>query len=136
VGSANDVSWYLSILGRLKYREGDHEVGLQYVRESLAILRRGDVGLYGTAKLLGQIGGMFLGEEPQIGVQFLGLSETLWQQLSFPRSPIEDKPYFDRFLITAHEKLSEDKFATAWEAGLKMTVEEAVELALKTIEQM
>jgi hypothetical protein len=136
VGSANDVSWYLSILGRLKYREGDHEVGLQYVRESLAILRRGDIGLYGTAKLFVQIGGMFLGEKPQIGVQLLGLSEALWQQLSFPRNPIEDKPYFDRFMTTAHEKLSENKFTTAWAAGLKMTVEEAIELALQTIEPM
>jgi predicted ATPase/DNA-binding XRE family transcriptional regulator len=136
VGSANDIALCLSILGRLKYWEGSHEVGLQYVRDSLEIMRSGDTEVYGTARVFGQIGGMVLGEKPQIAVQLLGYTEALWRQLSFPRSPIEDKPYFERFLTAAHEKLSEDKFATAWEAGWKMTVEEAIELALKTIEQM
>jgi tetratricopeptide (TPR) repeat protein len=136
VGSANDIALCLSILGRLKYWEGSHEVGLQYVRDSLEIVRSGNTEVYGTARVFSQIGGMFLGEKPQIGLQLLGLTETLWQQLSFPRNPIEDKPYFERFLTTAREKLSEDQFITAWDAGLKMTVEEAIGLALKTIEQI
>src|SRR4026207_1400706 len=89
VGSANDIAWCLSMLGRLKYGEGSHEVGLQYVRDSLEIVRSGNTEVYGTARVFGQIGGLFLGEKPQIGLQLLGLTETLWQQLSFPRSPIE-----------------------------------------------
>ena len=45
-----------------------------------------------------------------------------------------DKPYFDRFLSAARAKLSEAEFTSAWEAGSKMTVDEAIEFALKAME--
>ena len=83
-----------------------------------------------------QISGMLVDRKPHIAAQLLGYSEIFWQEANFPRDPTFDQPYFDRFYAAARAKLGEAEFASAWEAGLKMTVDEAIKLALKTVEKM
>jgi hypothetical protein len=75
-------------------------------------------------------------KKTQIAVKILAHSESMRQSFPTPRDPIFDKPYFERFISSACEKLSEAEFTSAWEAGLKMTADEAIELALKTVEEM
>ena len=41
-----------------------------------------------------------------------------------------------RLMSAARGKLSEAEFTSAWEAGLKMTVNDAIDLALKTVEEI
>ena len=81
------------------------------------------------------LGGLFVERETQTAVQILALSEAFSQSLRVPRDPIFNKPYFDRFLSVARAKLSEDEFTSGvggW--ALKMTMDEAVDLALKTVD--
>jgi hypothetical protein len=123
-------------LGRLRYQEGNREVAIQYVKDSLQILKGGVVSQGKTAYSLCHLGGLFAEMKPRVAMQLLSLGGMMAQKLPHPRDPIFDKPYFERFLSAARAKLSEDEFTSAWEAGLKMTVDEAVDLALKTVEEM
>ena len=80
------------------------------------------------------LGGLFVEKRPQTAVQVLAFSESLAQAFPTPRHAVFDKPYFERFLAAARANLCQAEFASAWEAGLKMTVDDAVELALKAVE--
>lgn len=135
-GSPRQIAWGLMNLGRLRYQEGNREVGIQNVQKSLQFLKSGAVSHVKTAYSLCHLGGLFAEMKPRVATQFLSLSGRMSQKFPHPRDPIFDKPYFDRFVFAARAKLSEAEFTSAWEAGLKMTVDDAVDLALKTMEEI
>jgi predicted ATPase/class 3 adenylate cyclase len=135
VGSPRNIAWSLMNLGRLRYQEGNREVAIQYVKDSLQILKKGVVSQGKTAYSLSHLGGLFAETKSRVAIQFLSLSGTLAQNLPHPRDPIFDKPYFDRSLAAARAKLSEAEFTSAWEAGLNMTIDEAIALAWKTVDE-
>ena len=53
-----------------------------------------------------------------------------------PRDPIFYQSYFDRFFGKARLKLNEEDFNSAWEAGSKMTTEQAIDLTEKMLEEL
>jgi predicted ATPase len=120
------------LVGLLEYQQGNVEVARQYVRDGLESMPRDDTWIRVHSYAFCLLGGLFVERETQTAVQFLALSESF----SHPRDAIFNKPYFDRFLSAARAKLSEDEFTSAWEAGLKMTLDDAVELALQSIEEI
>ncbi len=134
--AAPEYIWWNLALGRLKYQQGDLEVAKQSVRDSLQLVSRRDIGVLGTAYIFYHLGGLFVEKKTHVAVHFLALAGALRQKLHFFRDPTFDKPYSERFPSTARAKLSEDEFNTAWEAGLNMTADEALDLALKTVEEM
>jgi predicted ATPase/DNA-binding XRE family transcriptional regulator len=136
VGAPRQIAWSLMILGRLKYQANNRESALKHAQESLYIIKMGEVSKAKTAYICCHLGGLFVEKNPRLAAQILGLNETLSQRLPHPRDPIYDKPYFDRFLSMTQAKLSDAEFAPAWEAGLKLTVDEAVDLALNAMEEM
>jgi hypothetical protein len=46
------------------------------------------------------------------------------------------QPYFDCFLAAARTKLSETEFTSAWEAGSKLTREQAIALAENMLDEL
>jgi hypothetical protein len=82
------------------------------------------------------LGGIFIKRKTQTAVQILAFAESLARSSAVHRDPIFDKPYFDRYISAARAKLSEVEFTSAWEAGSKMTVDEAIEFALKAMEEI
>jgi hypothetical protein len=106
------------------------------MQESLEMVKQGKTSQGKTAYIFCHLGGFFVEKKPQVAIQILGLNEILSQNLPHPRDPIYDKPYFDRFLSAARAKLIEADFNEAWELGMKMTIDEAIGLALKTVEKM
>jgi len=50
--------------------------------------------------------------------------------IGFKIEPELRQPY-DKALSSAKEKISEAEFSSAWDEGQKMTVDQAVELAMK-----
>jgi tetratricopeptide (TPR) repeat protein len=136
VGSPRQIAWSLMILGRLRYQEGNREIALQHMQDSLYILRKGEVSKAKKAYIFCHLGGFFVEKKPEVAIQILGLNEILSQKLPHPRDPIFDKPYFDRFLSAARAKLSEKEFTVCWEKGKKMSLENALNLVLKALEEM
>jgi len=130
------IAFSLFLIGLFKYQQGDIEAARQHVREGLEFVRRGEVGEWRFAYICCYLGGFFVEKRPRIAVQILAHSESMRQLFPTPRDPIFDKPYFERFISSARAKLSEAEFMSAWKTGLKMTTDEAIELAVKTVEEM
>ena len=128
--------WWTIALGWLQYRQGDHKVAKQSVRNSLELVKRSDMARTETAYVFYHVGVFFLEKKPQLAVQFLALAVALRQRLDLFRDPTFDEPYYERFLSAAWAKLGEHEFSGAWEVGLNLRLEEALALALKTVEEL
>jgi predicted ATPase/class 3 adenylate cyclase len=137
MGAPTFIAYRLILTGLFKYQRGDGAVK-QYVNEGMEFVRRSGVTTAPDLfRIFCYLGGLFVEKQPQIAVKILAHSESMWQTFRAPWwIAVYDKPYFDRFLSTARAKLNETDFTLAWEAGLRMTTEEAVELASATIESM
>jgi predicted ATPase/class 3 adenylate cyclase len=139
IGMPGYIAWGYVLLGRLRNLENKPDIAITYLQDGIEIIKkygiRSDIGESDSASyIFTHIGGMFIKEKPQVAVHFLAFSQTLLDGSLKRRDPVFDKPYFDRFLAAARANLSEAEFTSAWEAGLKMAQEEAIELALKTVE--
>jgi predicted ATPase/class 3 adenylate cyclase len=135
IGASDLLAAIYASLGRFKYFQGEVELGMQYALKSLEIVKQGGAEANTIAHIFNQIGGMCIEERPHITTQFLGFGESIWRTIPLPRNPTFDKPYFERYLSAARDKLDESDFNSAWEAGLKMNLEQAIELAVKTGEE-
>lgn len=123
----------LIILGRLEYQLGNIQSAFQLIRESLKTLKEAIEFRESVVTVFCHLGGFLMEQDAVSAVQILAQSESILQSLAVPRDPTLDKIYFDRFLAAGREKLSEVEFVSAWETGLKMSEDEAVDLALKTV---
>jgi tetratricopeptide (TPR) repeat protein len=135
IGSSDYIWWNIA-LGRLHYQKGDREIAKQSVRDSLELVKSKDMGRTEIAYVFYHLGGLFVENQTRLTVQFLALAGALRQRLHYKRDPTFDKPYSERFLSAAWAKLGEDEFTRAWEVGLKLRLEEALDLALKTVEEL
>jgi predicted ATPase/DNA-binding XRE family transcriptional regulator len=126
------------ILGRLQYQLGDLEAGKQHLRDSLTLLRREEMRRFWWRLdyLFGQMGMLLADNEPQLAVQFFALAETIFKARPHDFWDAFCDLYYDRFLSAARAKLSEAEFTAAWEAGSRMKSEDALNLALKTVEEI
>ena len=124
------------LVGLFEFQRGNVEVAKQCVRDGLELMPRGEASIRIHTYAFCFLGGLFVERDALTAVQILALSEAFSQSLSVPRDPIFDKPYFDRFVSAARAKLSKAEFAAAWEAGMKMSLDEALDLALETVEEM
>ena len=135
VGSPDRLGTNFASLGRLKYLQGYYDDALQFIRDSLEVVKKSRTDANSTAFIFLQIGGMYLESKPQIALQLIGLSERIWQTLPRPKSPVLHEPYIDLFLPAVRNRLSKEEFKFAWEAGQKISVDEAIELVMKTADR-
>jgi len=118
-------------LARLKYRQGDNLPAKQHLRESIEFMTHDDVKLNWIGYAFCHIGGFLVERKSKVAVQFLSLINVLSKTHPFRTWDAFNKPHFDHFLSTARVEFSQDEFASAWETGAKMTMEEALHLVLK-----
>jgi len=133
--SPMNITIILIILGRLENQLGNIQSAYQLVREGLGTLKEAMEFRESVVIALCHLGGFLVERDPRSAVQILAQSESIIRSLAVPRDPTLDKKYFDRFLTAGREKLSEAEFTSAWEAGLKMSEEEAVELVWKMVKE-
>ncbi|HET9224487.1 MAG TPA: hypothetical protein VFO07_18385, partial [Roseiflexaceae bacterium] len=67
---------------------------------------------------------------PELAARLLGAADALLLALGQPRDWIDSSDH-DRVVAATRAQLGEEAFATAWEAGRAMTLEQAIEEALK-----
>jgi tetratricopeptide (TPR) repeat protein len=128
------IAWALVLIGTFKYQQGQVEVALEYVRDSLEFVRRGD-GLDNlVVKIFDHLAGLLVEKKTQPAVQILAFTESLVRLSAVRRDPIFDQPYLDRFLSAARAKLSEAEFRSAWEAGSKISHDEAITCILRELQ--
>jgi len=72
--------------------------------------------------------------DAQRAVYLLMASQTLYANLGFT-SPPNQSAWLQPHLESAHAQLDEEQFAAAWAEGKKITLEQALDLALKMAEE-
>jgi predicted ATPase/class 3 adenylate cyclase len=69
-------------------------------------------------------------EEPERAVKLLSAAQTIRKVIDMPRTQIEDDEY-DQELSTLRGLLSEAEFEKNWDNGMNLSMDKAIELALK-----
>jgi predicted ATPase len=122
-----------AVFGRLKILENDRETARLYLRDGIELIKICERELYDVSVVFVHIGGTFARINPQLALCFLSFTRSL---KIHPRDPIFYASYFDRFYSTARANLSETEIKFSWEAGSKLTTEQAIELALEVLDEI
>jgi predicted ATPase/DNA-binding SARP family transcriptional activator len=130
LGEKNMVAYALNSLAHVVYLQGDPIDAQRYYRESLAVCQ--EIGekrviaycLEGFAKVAARYG------DAAQAARLLGAAEALRQAIGAPLSRAE-RNELDQDVIVTRERLGQGIFDAAWTKGRAMTMEQAVEYALK-----
>jgi predicted ATPase/class 3 adenylate cyclase len=133
VGTPRYIAWGYVYFGRLQYLGENREDALAYLRRGLELLKTCEEELRDLSYIFVQMGGTFVHRNPQIALHFLSFAHSLNTQ---PRDPIFYTSYFNRFHVEACAKLNEMESDSAWEAGSRLTTEQAIDLALDVLKEL
>jgi non-specific serine/threonine protein kinase len=116
-------------LGIIAYHEGEFELAKNLIKQGLTLFRQLGTG-YGLATVLGSLAGPVaaLGK-PRRAAILLGAADTHLESIGLDQQPA-DQPEIRLFLELVRRALSEEEFRSAWQAGRRMTIQEAVSYAL------
>jgi predicted ATPase/class 3 adenylate cyclase/Tfp pilus assembly protein PilF len=130
IGDRKGIAASLNNLGLVAYHQGDYTSARGYLEESLTIKREiGDQR--GIADSLEAFAGLAADQEnPERAARLSGAAEALREEMGLPLAPNEKEEY-DRDVAQVRQGLGEVAFAAAWEEGRAMTMEHAVEYALR-----
>jgi len=116
-------------LGVVAYHQSEPELAARLIKQGLALFR--ELGTtYGRATALGSLAGPMaaLGQHRRAAL-LLGASAAQMELIGVDQQPA-DQPEIRLFRESVSRALSEDDFQTAWQAGRRMTIQEAVSYAL------
>jgi predicted ATPase/DNA-binding XRE family transcriptional regulator len=74
-------------------------------------------------------------DRAEVAAQLIGWADTTRQEISDPRPKLEQAD-MDKVIATCVAKMGETAFSDTYEAGKNMSLDEALDLALKTVEEM
>jgi DNA-binding CsgD family transcriptional regulator len=135
LGFQEGIAWSLNelaILARRRHRP-PRESALMLRDALLAHSQLGD--RWRVASVLEEIAGSVLQrEDPHVAVELLAYAESLREQLQTPIPPVE-APARAAALARLKANLSRSSFALAWSEGRELQITQAVDRALKLIEQ-
>jgi tetratricopeptide (TPR) repeat protein len=134
VGWKPEIAYYLSELSNLFYLKGDLEAFKQNFRESLSM--RNYLAPYQNRSILLTILGSLYHQKPEISAQLLGIIDhySVQNDDNIP-NPVE-KRYCYRAESHARTILGNSAFDTAFTKGQKMSLDEGLDLVLKTVDEM
>jgi tetratricopeptide (TPR) repeat protein len=130
IGDQERVAWALHTLGRVAEDQKDMTGAVAYFAESLA-LRREQEHLHGMAASLSGLARVAATEgAPERAVLLLAAAAAARDASGVAVEPDEHDDD-DRLLAMARTDLSQQAFATAWEAGRALPIEQVVTEALE-----
>jgi hypothetical protein len=139
-GRKSVTAWWLALLGQIHYLQGAFGLSKQNYRDSLLIDRGKELSSVrnqstSSAQLV-LISSLFAELAPNVAAQilsFLNTQERIQSELQM--LPLLKKD-FETALMQSQQRLNEIEFETAWSKGENMTLEEALDLALKTLDEI
>jgi predicted ATPase/DNA-binding XRE family transcriptional regulator len=117
-------------IGRIRAKLGDWKAGLGEVRESLTLSRRLDSRYEVAAGLLRLVEAEQHLEDPARAVRLFWAARTLYDSIGVRHK--RDDPNLEKRLASCRVALGESAFAEAEAQGRAMTMEQAIEYALKS----
>ncbi len=128
IGDKDIMASTLLNLGYVSYEQQDDPNALVIIRQSLDLFKEMNARagiiycLVGLAAVIARSG------EPRTAVQLAAAAENMRSSIQLALAPDGSRLY-EQTLSTAHLSLSATEFNTEWEAGMKLTLEEALKLA-------
>jgi predicted ATPase/class 3 adenylate cyclase len=132
-GDPQNIGKTLSNLGLVSLTLGSFAKAYAFLKESLEVRR--EVGdKWGIAHSLEGFAGLAEASgNPARAARLFGAAEALRDSIGAPVRPT-DRPDYDQRVAAARAQLTSEAFTAAWVAGRAMTLSQAVEDALDTLE--
>ncbi|MBV9788859.1 MAG: tetratricopeptide repeat protein [Chloroflexi bacterium] len=125
-------AWITAQLGQAAQQQGDVALARRYYLDSLRFYQSNHL-LWGIPDCLEGLANIFAAR-PDANVErsawLLGAAESLRQRINHIRPPSK-QPSYDQTYTTVRERLGEEHFSAAWQAGQALSPEQAVALALE-----
>jgi predicted ATPase/transcriptional regulator with XRE-family HTH domain len=133
LGAPTLIAYTLSGLGEVLYRRGEYERAAAVLRE--CILRQRDAGFQlGAAETLDTLAlSVCATAQWTRGVHLFGAAEGLRERAGAPHSP-NRHPHIKRVVGQARAVLGDDAVTAAWQAGSRMSLNEAATYACAPVE--
>lgn len=129
LGDRYGIANSLGILGIDATEQGDYTNARHYLRECLRLCL--ELGIQRTACTMLEAWAQldYLEQQPERATQIWGATEALREAIGSPQPPKarEDR---DSALDAIRKAIGDIEFATAWQQGRAMTLEQAIEMAL------
>jgi predicted ATPase len=133
VGSKAGIALYLIELGNLFYLQGKIQDFKRSYNEGLAF-QNYFREYHKTSILMAMLGSLYF-QKAENSSQLLGVIERHEEEFDLPRTPVE-KRYCRRAEVHARERLSDAVFESLFAEGQNMSLDEGLDLALKTVAEM
>jgi non-specific serine/threonine protein kinase len=129
-GDTWSIAFALSLLGRLAWLQSEHPRATQLQRESLALQREMDdrVGIADSLDVLAWVANA--SGEPTLAARLFGAAEAVRERSGATSLPLW-RAERERNVAATRASLGEEAFTAAWAAGRSLTVEQAIEEALR-----
>jgi non-specific serine/threonine protein kinase len=117
-------------LGLVAFAQNEYEDAGRFFEESLALCRSTRYRTGIALSLAGLAGVHTTHGDPERATRLLGAVEADWTRTGEVMQPIDQSDH-DRFVAAARAGLDEASFNRAWTEGARLSLEEAMELALR-----
>lgn len=135
IGDRSVVGFRLALLGQIYFIQGHFEGARRAFQESLSVIIELD-DLYSKSNPLLIFSSTYADMLPQIALQVLGAIHAYYEnKIKNPMHPLRKRDY-DKAMAQARQSLEESAFNSAWVDGEKMSLDEALNLTLKTLAEM
>jgi predicted ATPase/class 3 adenylate cyclase len=124
-----------TMLGQIHFLQGNLEDAKHMFHEGISTAKKAN-NYYEKSNVLLYFCNAYSSLQPKFTLQILGmLHDYYWKQRGLPINPLM-KREADSASAKAKQLLSEADFNAAWAQGEKMTIDEAIDLALKTLDEI
>jgi len=128
------VTYRLALLGNTFYLQGNIEKAKQNFIEGIRLAKGG--GDFPKARFLVFILHSLYLEKPENSARIIGNIDNSRKEMENLMDPLSKRIYYDRAEAHARQVLGDAAFESAFAEGQKMSLDEALDLALKTVEEM
>ncbi len=134
VESKSVIGFRLALLGQIEFLQGNFEGAKRNFNESLSTVKEIGNG-YSKSQHLLIFSNTYANIHPPIAIRMLGAVHAYSRNKKGAIHPLRKRDS-DSAIAQAHQHLDESAFNAAWAEGEKMSLDEALNLALKTLEEM
>ncbi len=118
-------AWLLHLLGRIEVQKGEMSAARKYYRQSLELNRQVGEKWMTPFNLEGLAGVLAASGEFRHAAQLWGAAAALREAIDVPRLPV-DRASYEQAIDSTRTQLGDEAFASAWQEGQTMELEQVI----------